>query len=80
MNNYKNYNVTLPGSGISFMAGSCLALGLNLLNLYYTIAIKNKEPSKDHIHKVSAIIFVGGGMTSFGLYFLVPNRVRNMWY
>jgi hypothetical protein len=74
------YNVSLLGCGISFMAGSCLALGLNLLQIYYIIAIKDKMPETDFIKKVSAITFVGGGMTSFGLFFLVPNSVRTLWF
>jgi hypothetical protein len=76
----RSYNVTLAGSGISFASGACLALGLNLLGLYYNFVIKNKEPTLEHIKKLSAITFVGGGMTSFGLFFLVPNSVRNLWY
>lgn len=76
----KNYNVSFAGSGISFMAGACVCAGANLLQLYYNIVIKNKMPEKDYITKVSSIAFLGGGMTSFGLYFLVPNNIRNMWY
>ncbi len=76
----KSYNVSLAGSGVSFMAGACVCAGMNLLNLYYNMVVKNLNQDKDYITKMSSIAFLGGGMTSFGLYFLVPNNVRNLWY
>lgn len=74
------YNISLAGSGISFMAGACLGTGINLLRLYYNIMLKDKLPEKDYISKVSSISFFGGGLTSFGIYFLVPNAVRSLWF
>jgi hypothetical protein len=78
--NKNSYNVSIAGSGISFMAGACVCAGGNLLQLYYQIVIKNKIPDKDYITKISSIAFLGGGMTSFGLYFLVPNTIRTLWF
>jgi hypothetical protein len=74
------YNVSIAGSGISFMAGACLCTGANLLRLYYDIVLKGKIPDRDYITKVSSLTFLGGGMTSFGLYFLVPNAIRTLWF
>lgn len=76
----ESYNVSVVGSCISFFAGAFLFSGMNFLQLYNDIVFKNKIPEKNFIVKVSSIAFLGGGMTSFGLYFLSPNKVRNQWF
>jgi len=76
----KNYNVSFIGSSIAFTAGSCLAGGLNLLCMYYNIVAKNKNLTKDSVVQLSALSIIGGGLTSFGIYYLVPNSIRNLWY
>jgi hypothetical protein len=76
----KSYNVSFAGSGISFMAGASMCIGANLLTLYYNIVVKDKKPEPSYIRNISLIAFLGGGMTSFGLYFFVPNTVRSLWY
>jgi hypothetical protein len=78
-NNNMNYNVSMKGSGVSLIAGSCIGIGVNLIMLYHKMFIMGQIVDNEYIKKASSISFVGGGMTSFGLYFLVPNAIRNLW-
>lgn len=74
-----SYNVSGSGAAIAFMAGSCLSIGLNLLNIHNEITTRNKVFTKDHILMVSAISFLGGGLSTLGIYTLVPNQIRGWW-
>ena len=74
-----NYNVSFIGSMISFAAGACLLGGLNLLYINYDLAIRNKIPSSEQIFKLLGLSTLGGGLTSFGIYYLVPNSIRSVW-
>ncbi len=73
------HNVSMVGAGISFVSGASIITGLNLLNLYYQVITKDKTIKPEDIITMSSIAFLGGGMTSFGIYFLVPNFVRSVW-
>ncbi len=79
-----SYNLSVQGSILSFLAGSSLITGFYLLgvvaksdNGYYVLAKSGHE--KD-LFKMLSLNFIGGGLISFGLYVLVPNQVRALWY
>jgi len=74
------YNVSIMGSCIAFMSGASLCTGLNLLCLYYNIVVKDKRPEREYIVSLNTFAFVGGGLTSFGLYLIVPNKIRTLWF
>jgi hypothetical protein len=89
--NKNTYNISADGISISFLAGGCICAGLSLLHLHYNATIKNKDHDPDYtvdyllihhryITKMTSLAFLGGATTSVGLYFLVPNKIRSLWF
>jgi hypothetical protein len=72
------YNVSISGSVLAFSAGACLGLGNTLLSVYKTTQQKGTM-SGELVKQLSVLSFLGGGLTVFGVYTLVPNKIRLWW-
>jgi hypothetical protein len=74
-----NYNINVEGATISALAGGTFFSGLVILKACYAHVMYETKINLEELKQVSYLSFIGGSLTVFGIYSIVPDKIRLLW-